>query len=158
MFSLLCCILRIVKIKDLTNTIVVALFYPLDTFTIFSRGKVNCYISDRGLTFISQEPEDDNIAKCNAGCLTVNVPNSSSSSGLDPKSVMSKDNCSRDDAQVWGSLSVLATLLQTKELDESMPDRLGILPQCKQHKKQLLDFILTSIFTITVEFTFKSHY
>jgi len=24
------------------------------------------------------------------------------------------------------------------ELDESMPDRLGILPQCKQHKKQLL--------------------
>uniref|UniRef100_A0A0R0L4J4 FPL domain-containing protein n=1 Tax=Glycine max TaxID=3847 RepID=A0A0R0L4J4_SOYBN len=177
MFSLLCCNLRIVKIKDLTNSIVVALFYPLDTFTIFSRGKVNCYISDRGLTFISQEPEDDNIAKCNAGCLTLNVPNSSSSSGLDPKSVMSKDNCSSsnlairllltiminflpswDDAQVWGSLSVLATLLQTKELDESMPDRLGILPQCKQHKKQLLDFILTSIFTITVEFTFKSHY
>ena len=91
---LLCCILRIVKIKDLTNTIVVALFYPLDTFTIFSRGKVNCYISDRGLTFISQEPEDDNIAKCNAGCLTVNVPQSSSSSGLDTESIMSEDNCS----------------------------------------------------------------
>jgi len=68
-----------------------------------------------------------------------------------------------DDVQVLGSLSVLATLLQTKgcisththtlncfilfcllskvrssELDESMLDGLGILPQRKQHKKLLL--------------------
>lgn len=66
-----------------------------------------------------------------------------------------------DDVQVLGSLSVLATLLQTKgciikfiyfsalnmlsdwisghtELDESMLDALGILPQRKQHKKLLL--------------------
>ncbi|KAH1232134.1 Protein TRANSPARENT TESTA 9 [Glycine max] len=155
---LLCCILRIVKIKDLANTIVVALFYPLETFTRFSRGKVNGYISEFGLTSISQEPDDDNIAKGNAGCLTVNVPNSSSSSGFDPESVMSEDNCSSsnlalrevllsyvtkgDDVLVWGSLSVLATLLQTKELDESMLDRLGILPQRKQHKKQLLQALV----------------
>ncbi|KAG9444953.1 hypothetical protein H6P81_016293 [Aristolochia fimbriata] len=33
---------------------------------------------------------------------------------------------------------MLATLLQTKELDESMLDALGILPQRKQHKKFLL--------------------
>ncbi|KAG5116691.1 hypothetical protein JHK84_042804 [Glycine max] len=158
---LLCCILRIVKIKDLANTIVAALFYPLETFTRFSRGKVNGYISDRGLTSVSQEPDDDNIAKCNAECLTVNVPQSSSSSGLDTESIMSEDNCSSsnlalrevllayvtkgDDVQVLGSLSVLATLLQTKELDESMLDRLGILPQRKQHKKQLLEGILTSL-------------
>ncbi|GJY46176.1 protein transparent testa 9 isoform X1 [Tanacetum coccineum] len=45
---------------------------------------------------------------------------------------------SGDDTQVVGSLSVLATFLQTKELDESMLDALGILPQCKQHKKLLL--------------------
>lgn len=68
---------------------------------------------------------------------------------------------SGDDVQVSGSLSVLATLLQTKgnnltlfsyssdaymqctkqsftELDESMVDALGILPQRKQHKKKLL--------------------
>nr|GEY07500.1 zf-CCHC domain-containing protein/DUF4219 domain-containing protein/UBN2 domain-containing protein [Tanacetum cinerariifolium] len=43
-----------------------------------------------------------------------------------------------DDMQVVGSLSVLATFLQTKELDESMLDALGILPQRKQHKKLLL--------------------
>ncbi|KAL2970795.1 hypothetical protein AAZX31_15G159100 [Glycine max] len=155
---LLCCILRIVKIKDLANTIVAALFYPLETFTRFSRGKVNGYISDRGLTSVSQEPDDDNIAKCNAECLTVNVPQSSSSSGLDTESIMSEDNCSSsnlalrevllayvtkgDDVQVLGSLSVLATLLQTKELDESMLDRLGILPQRKQHKKQLLQALV----------------
>ncbi|KAM0036642.1 hypothetical protein Hdeb2414_s0014g00428841 [Helianthus debilis subsp. tardiflorus] len=45
---------------------------------------------------------------------------------------------SGDDMQVVGSLSVLATFLQTKELNESMLDALGILPQRKQHKKLLL--------------------
>lgn len=67
-----------------------------------------------------------------------------------------------DDLEVLGSLRVLSTLLQTKgcatnislchhgiyscflnishsvELDESMLDGLGILPQRKQHKKLLL--------------------
>ncbi|KAH9805672.1 protein TRANSPARENT TESTA 9 [Citrus sinensis] len=47
-----------------------------------------------------------------------------------------------DDVQVLGSLSVLATLLQTKELDESMLDALGILPQRKQHKKLLLQALV----------------
>ncbi|KAK7411971.1 hypothetical protein VNO78_03416 [Psophocarpus tetragonolobus] len=147
---LLCCILRIVKIKDLANTIVAALFYPLEAFTKFSRGKVNGYISDLCFTSASQESDDGNIAKGNAECLTVNVP--------DPESVMSEDNCSSSnlalrevllayvtkgvDVQVLGSLSVLATLLQTKELDESMLDRLGILPQRKQHKKQLLQALV----------------
>ncbi|KAG5080390.1 hypothetical protein JHK86_004455 [Glycine max] len=60
---------------------------------------------------LNQEPEDDNIAKCNAGCLTVNVPNSSSSSGLDPKSVMSKDNCSSSNLAI--SICELAMPAQT---------------------------------------------
>ncbi|PNX68557.1 clec16a-like protein, partial [Trifolium pratense] len=47
-----------------------------------------------------------------------------------------------DDIQVLGSLSVLATLLKTKELDESMLDGLGILPQRKQHKKLLLQALV----------------
>ncbi|ESW10756.1 hypothetical protein PHAVU_009G235200 [Phaseolus vulgaris] len=154
---LLCCILRIVKIKDLANTIVAALFYPSETFTKFSRGQVNGYASDCGFTSVSQKP-DDNSAECKAEYLTVDVPNSSSSSGLYPESVMSENNCSRsnlalrevllayvtkgDDVQVLGSLSVLATLLQTKELDESMLDKLGILPQRKQHKNQLLQALV----------------
>ncbi|CAK9171570.1 unnamed protein product [Ilex paraguariensis] len=49
---------------------------------------------------------------------------------------------SGDDALVLGSLNVLATLLQTKELDESMLDALGILPQRKQHKKLLLQALV----------------
>eukprot|EP00262_Sarcandra_glabra_P012702 TRINITY_DN3326_c2_g3_i1.p1 TRINITY_DN3326_c2_g3~~TRINITY_DN3326_c2_g3_i1.p1 ORF type:complete len:484 (-),score=89.98 TRINITY_DN3326_c2_g3_i1:478-1758(-) len=36
----------------------------------------------------------------------------------------------------------MATLLQTKELDESMLDALGILPQRKQHKKLLLQALV----------------
>lgn len=90
---LLCCILRIVKIKDLANTIVAALFYPSETFTKFSRGQVNGYASDCGFTSVSQKP-DDNSAECKAEYLTVDVPNSSSSSGLYPESVMSENNCS----------------------------------------------------------------
>ncbi|KAG9141783.1 hypothetical protein Leryth_023501 [Lithospermum erythrorhizon] len=49
---------------------------------------------------------------------------------------------SGDDIHVSGSLSLLATLLQTKELDESMLDALGILPQRKQHKKFLLQALV----------------
>ncbi|KAL2340519.1 hypothetical protein Fmac_008459 [Flemingia macrophylla] len=154
---LLCCILRIVKIKDLANTIVVALFYPLEALATVSRGKVNGYISGRGFTSVTQEPDNDNIGKCNAELLTVNVPNPSSSPSFLSES-MSEDICSSSslalrevllgyvrkgtDVQVLGSLSVLATLLQTKELDESMLDRLGILPQRKQHKKQLLQALV----------------
>ncbi|XP_027363681.1 protein TRANSPARENT TESTA 9-like [Abrus precatorius] len=155
---LLCCILRIVKIKDLANTIVAALFCPLEAFTKYSRGIVNGYVSDRGFTSKREDPDDGNLAKSNAECLTVNVPHSSSFSGFHPESSTLEDSCSNsnlalrevllayvtkgDDVQVLGSLSVLATLLQTKELDESMLDGLGILPQRKQHKKQLLQALV----------------
>ncbi|XP_022929617.1 uncharacterized protein LOC111436147 isoform X5 [Cucurbita moschata] len=47
-----------------------------------------------------------------------------------------------DDVEVLGALSVLATLLQTEELDESMLDALAILPQRKQHKKLLLEALV----------------
>ncbi|MQL86989.1 hypothetical protein Taro_019525 [Colocasia esculenta] len=47
-----------------------------------------------------------------------------------------------NDVHVLGSLSLLATLLQAKELDESMLDGLGILPQRKQHKKHLLQALV----------------
>ncbi|XP_057429268.1 protein TRANSPARENT TESTA 9-like isoform X2 [Lotus japonicus] len=136
---LLCCILKIVKIKDLANTVVAALIYPLKSFTKCSGGNINGYASE------SQGQEDDNLDKC---C----------SSGFHPQSLITRNNCSSsnmalrevllayvtngDDLQVLGSLSLLATLLQTKELDESMLDGLGILPQRKQHKKLLLQALV----------------
>ncbi|EEC76978.1 hypothetical protein OsI_15282 [Oryza sativa Indica Group] len=49
---------------------------------------------------------------------------------------------SGDDFQALGSLCLFSTLLQTKELDESMLDALGILPQRKQHKKLLLQALV----------------
>nr|XP_027188555.1 protein TRANSPARENT TESTA 9-like isoform X3 [Cicer arietinum] len=155
---LLCCILKIVKIKDLANTIVAALYYPLKSFTKCSGSQVNGYIPDHGFTSESEGTCNDNLAQNNTEGLKVNVPCSSSSSGSHQQSVTMLNNGSSsnaalrevlleyvtegDDVQVLGSLSVLATLLQTKELDESMLDGLGILPQRKQHKKLLLQALV----------------
>ncbi|KAK7388154.1 hypothetical protein VNO78_22961 [Psophocarpus tetragonolobus] len=112
---LLCCILRIVKIKDMANTIAAALFYPLEAFTKSSWG------------FHSE------------GVL---AQNDCSSSNLSLREVLLTYISKGNDILVLGSLSVLATLLQTKELDESMLDGLGILPQRKQHKKLLLQALV----------------
>ncbi|XP_027329410.1 protein TRANSPARENT TESTA 9-like [Abrus precatorius] len=112
---LLCCILRIVKIKDLANTIAAALFYPLEAFTNSSGG----FHSDGVL-----------------------LQNDCSSSNLSLREVLLAYVTKGNDTQVLGSLSVLSTLLQTKELDESMLDGLGILPQRKQHKKLLLQALV----------------
>ncbi|KAK7329730.1 hypothetical protein VNO77_23906 [Canavalia gladiata] len=108
---LLCCILRIVKLKDLANTIAAALFYPIEAFTKSSGGF------------------------CSDGVL---VQNDCSSSNFSLREVLLAYLTKGNDIQVLGSLSVLATLLQTKELNETMLDGLGILPQRKQHKKLLL--------------------
>ncbi|XP_045787667.1 protein TRANSPARENT TESTA 9-like isoform X6 [Trifolium pratense] len=157
---LLCCILRIVKIKDLANTIVAALYYPLDSFTKCSEGQVNGYIPDHGFKSESDGIDNDNLAKNNKKRLVVHVPCSSSFSDFHAQSITMLNNGSSsnaslrevllkyvtdgDDVQVLGSLSVLATLLRTKELDESMLDGLGILPQRKQQKKLLLQALVGS--------------
>ncbi|RDX61896.1 Protein CLEC16A-like protein, partial [Mucuna pruriens] len=149
---LLCCILRIVKIKDLANTIAAALFYPSEAFTKSSGGKFSGFISDHGFTSECQVPDNDKLTKYDTRHSMVNVPYSSSSSGFHSDGVLVQNDCScsnlslrevllayvtkGNDILVLGSLSVLATLLQTKELDESMLDGLGILPQRKQHKKR----------------------
>ncbi|KEH32539.1 hypothetical protein MTR_4g127210 [Medicago truncatula] len=112
---LLCCILRIIKIKDLANTIAAALFCPLEAFTKSSGGF---------------HPEG------------VLMQNDCSCPNLSLRDVLLAYVTKGDDVQVLGSLSMLATLLQTKELDESMLDGLGILPQRKQHKKLLLQALV----------------
>ncbi|XP_045811847.1 protein TRANSPARENT TESTA 9-like isoform X12 [Trifolium pratense] len=112
---LLCCILRIIKIKDLANTIAAALFYPSEAFT---------------KSFGGFHPEG------------VLMQNDCSNSNLSLRDVLLAYVTKGDDIQVLGSLSVLATLLKTKELDESMLDGLGILPQRKQHKKLLLQALV----------------
>ncbi|KAE9609879.1 hypothetical protein Lalb_Chr07g0180711 [Lupinus albus] len=155
---LLSCILRIVKIKDLANTIAAALFYPLEAFTKSCGGKFNGHIFDDGFTSVSHVSDNGNVTESDAIHSTVNVSYPSSSSGFHPESVPNQNNYNSsnlslrevllsyitngDDIKVLGSLSMLATLLQTKELDESVLDGLGILPQRKKHKKLLLQALV----------------
>ncbi|CAL8077234.1 unnamed protein product [Prunus armeniaca] len=155
---LVCCILRIVKIKDLANTIAAALFCPLDAVIPKFGSKPNGYTSSCAFEHESQPPDSNNLTKADAGILRVDVTNLSSSPQIHSADVPRENDCcdfhlslrealisyitSGDNVQVAGSLSVLATLLQTKELDESMLDALGILPQRKQHKKLLLQALV----------------
>lgn len=155
---LLCCILRIVKIKDLANTIAAALFCPLEAFVPDSEAKLNGYVSGNDFTHENEESGTDSVTPVNAGQLCLDIPNKDCSSQVHPEDIITEKNfCSShlplretllsyitdgDDVRALGSLSVLATLLQTKELDESMLDVLGILPQRKQHKKLLLQALV----------------
>ncbi|XP_068637653.1 protein TRANSPARENT TESTA 9-like isoform X2 [Aristolochia californica] len=154
---LLCCILRIVKIKDLASCIAAALFCPLEVFILTANSKPNGFISGNGLPHDNQWDHHDTAMQANRASLSITIPNSSTSQihreGFFSKHDQFADHftlrdvllsyiVSGDCIQVSGSLSMLATLLQTKELDESMLDALGILPQRKQHKKLLLQALV----------------
>ncbi|KDP41114.1 hypothetical protein JCGZ_03244 [Jatropha curcas] len=153
---LLCCILHIVKIKDLANTIAAALFCPPEVFIPKYEARLNGHLPDHGHKTETQQLESDNVTEDDT-CLKVTLPRLAVSLQVHPESI-AENGCSSshrtlrdsllsyitsgDDHQVLGSLSVLATLLQTKELDETMLDALGILPQRKQHKKLLLQALV----------------
>ncbi|XP_052182421.1 protein TRANSPARENT TESTA 9 isoform X2 [Diospyros lotus] len=156
---LLCCILRILKIKDLANTVAAALFCPEEAFLLNSEVKLNGHVPGYGFSDENQNPEKDDLStEMLSGRLRDTILNSSSSAEIysedDVRQHHSKGSQSAlreallsyvstgDDVQVLGSLSLLATLLQTKELEESMLDALGILPQRKQHKKLLLQALV----------------
>ncbi|KAB1204299.1 hypothetical protein CJ030_MR8G004629 [Morella rubra] len=155
---LICCILRIVKIKDLANTIAAALFFPVEAFKHNSETKLNGYMTGLGFVHESQPPGNDNLNEVEMGELRVNVANVSSSSHIHSDVLINQVDCggsqlplreallsflsSEDDVLVLGSLGLLSTLLQTKELDESMLDALGILPRRKQQKKLLLQALV----------------
>ncbi|XP_011094116.1 uncharacterized protein LOC105173907 [Sesamum indicum] len=156
---LLCCILRIVKIKDLANTVAAALLYCPDSFPWNSEAEPNGNMLGHGSSDAASQYSDENnsTSESDARSPELSVLTSSSSLNHPPNGVPGHD-CgstpfapreallsfvtSGDDVQVSGSLNVLATLLQTKELDESMVDALGILPQRKQHKKKLLQALV----------------
>ncbi|KAJ6742026.1 hypothetical protein OIU85_016144 [Salix viminalis] len=145
---LLCCILRIVKIKDLANTIAASLFCPPEAFVSDSETTLKGYVPDHGHE--TQQTENKNVIEVD-GCSNNIMPSLSSSSPVHLEDIISK-GVSRltlrdallsyitagDDLQVLSSLRMLTTLLQTKELDATMLDALGILPQRKQNKKLLL--------------------
>ncbi|XP_042497689.1 protein TRANSPARENT TESTA 9 isoform X1 [Macadamia integrifolia] len=156
---LLCGILRIVKTKDLANSIAASLFCPLGAFSPICEAKPNGCMSGHVCAHENQQLDNDaSHSEADTQRLRVVVANSSSSQIHPGEDFILQHSCdspqltlresllshvvSGDDIQVLGSLSVLATLLQTKELDESMLDALGILPQRKQHKKLLLQALV----------------
>ncbi|KAL6575205.1 hypothetical protein OROMI_012490 [Orobanche minor] len=158
---LLCCILRIVKIKDLANIVAAALLCCPETFTENSEATLNGNMLGHGSLDAANQNADGNnhCSASDAKSLQIIIRASNSSHNRSPRGVLGHA-CGGggtqfapreallsfvtdgDDVQVSGSLNVLATLLQTKELDESMVDALGILPQRKQHKKKLLQALV----------------
>ncbi|CAH9147990.1 unnamed protein product [Cuscuta epithymum] len=154
---LLCSILRIVKIKDLANSIAASLLCCIKTFWHRSEPNINGYMSSDNLMEKCRESDIGDVKlKPEERLLQVSVKDLSSSqnqlegilhpecsgSHFTPREALLSYIICGDDAKVSGSLSVLATLLQTKELDEVMLDALGILPQRKQQKKLLLQALV----------------
>ncbi|CAL9043804.1 unnamed protein product [Musa banksii] len=149
---LLCSILHIFKTKDLASTIAATLFCPLESFVTRSEATTNGYVPQQA---VSQESEDHAPSFLAA---QVNIEDSECTSTQTNHFSSQSEDCGShitlrelllsyivggDELQVLGSLSLLATLLQTKvELDETMLDGLGILPQRKQHKKLLLQALV----------------
>ncbi|XP_048134111.1 protein TRANSPARENT TESTA 9 isoform X2 [Rhodamnia argentea] len=154
---LICCILHIVKIKDLANSIAAGLFIPPEVFVANSGNKANGFSSVHELTNES-EPSDNERLGSENDSLKAHLVDCTSGTQVHEEAAI-KANVSIDSSvalretlllyirdgnnfQVLGSLSVLAMLLQTKELDESMLDALGILPQRKKQKKLLLESLV----------------
>ena len=74
---LLCCILRIVKIKDMANTVAAALFCPIDAFVPSSEAKLNGYKSDHDK---NEETNSTNLinSEVDSRSLQISIPSSSS--------------------------------------------------------------------------------
>nr|XP_019707440.1 LOW QUALITY PROTEIN: protein TRANSPARENT TESTA 9-like [Elaeis guineensis] len=158
---LLCCILHIFKSKDLASIIAATLFYPPEVFVMKFESSPNGYSFEHRVSQEYQQHDPYSIgAQANTEDLGIStrdcsgsgqqfLPNHCCSSRSDTcgsqctlREVLLSYVSGGNDLEVLGSLSFLATLLQTKELDESMLDGLGILPQRKQHKKLLLQALV----------------
>nr|XP_043628478.1 protein TRANSPARENT TESTA 9 isoform X2 [Erigeron canadensis] len=139
---LLSYILRILKVKDLSNTVAAALICSIEGSFQNSEGKLNGFKTDHDdephESHVDDDKPDGNLdSSCKILSTSSSVQLNCWGSSVLRDALISYIT-SGDDMHVAGSLSLLATFLQTKELDESMLDALGILPQRKQHKKFLL--------------------
>ncbi|XP_066348519.1 protein TRANSPARENT TESTA 9-like isoform X4 [Miscanthus floridulus] len=151
---LLCCILHIFKNKDMASTVAAALFHQPDGPHDRKQGTPNGYTSEHdnckfenhcttaSAVKQSNEDEPNSLSSVSWKCLPDNSPPSDCCQGNTPREHLLSYITEGDDSQALGSLCLFATLLQTKELDESMLDALGILPQRKQHKKLLLQALV----------------
>uniref|UniRef100_A0A0E0KNS3 FPL domain-containing protein n=1 Tax=Oryza punctata TaxID=4537 RepID=A0A0E0KNS3_ORYPU len=150
---LICCILHIFKNKDMASTVAAALFHQPDC-PGRKQGTPNGYTSEhdngicdnQGTSTSDMDQSNEDKSDCLSPSNMLCLPDDSSSSDCCQGNTLREHLLSYvingDDFQALGSLCLFATLLQTKELDESMLDALGILPQRKQHKKLLLQALV----------------
>ncbi|KAG6427197.1 hypothetical protein SASPL_111438 [Salvia splendens] len=143
---LLCCILRIVKIKDLANIVAAALLCHPEMIPESAEAKINGNLLSHASSDLASQNKDANnqnsMSDTKNHILHSALNHMYGGMRFAPREALLSFVVSGDEVQVSGSLNVLATLLQTKELDESMADALGILPQYKQHKKKLLQALV----------------
>ncbi|KAJ1270295.1 hypothetical protein BS78_06G043000 [Paspalum vaginatum] len=144
---LLCCILHIFKNKDMASTIAAALFHQPDCADR-KQEKFNGYTTEHdccsSASAVKQSNEDkpNSLSSVSWKQLPDHLPPINCGRCNTPREHLLSYITGGDDSQALGSLFLFATLLQTKELDESMLDALGILPQRKQHKKLLLQALV----------------
>ncbi|KAG2571073.1 hypothetical protein PVAP13_7KG063700 [Panicum virgatum] len=150
---LLCCILHIFKNKDMASTVAAALFHQPNC-SDRKQGTPNGYTSEHdhcisedqcsSASAVEQANEDKptSLSAVSWQHLPNHSPPSDCCHGNTPREHLLSYITGGDDSEALGSLCLFATLLQTKELDESMLDALGILPQRKQHKKLLLQALV----------------
>ncbi|PUZ46491.1 hypothetical protein GQ55_7G083100 [Panicum hallii var. hallii] len=150
---LLCCILHIFKNKDMASTVAAALFHQPNC-SDRKQGTPNgctsehdhCISEDQcsNASAVEQANEDKptSMSAVSWEHLPNHLPSSDCCQGNTPREHLLSYITGGDDSEALGSLCLFATLLQTKELDESMLDALGILPQRKQHKKLLLQALV----------------
>ncbi|XP_073117626.1 protein TRANSPARENT TESTA 9 isoform X2 [Elaeis guineensis] len=149
---LLCCILHIFKTKDLASSIAATLFYPPEVFVTKFESPPNGYVPEHRVSKelqqhdpyslgAQQNTEDSGVSMLDSsGSAQYFLPNHCPSQNIcgsqcTLREVLLSYFTGGNDLQVLGSLSLLATLLQTK-------DGLGILPQRKKHKKLLLQALV----------------
>ncbi|KAH9805665.1 protein TRANSPARENT TESTA 9 [Citrus sinensis] len=90
---LLCCILRIVKIKDLANTIAAALFCPPEAYIPHFEAKLNGFTSGHGFTHESQLLDNNTAGEVDGECLRVTVSDMATSSHVHPQDLVTQNDC-----------------------------------------------------------------
>ncbi|RLM65775.1 uncharacterized protein C2845_PM16G03450 [Panicum miliaceum] len=138
---LLCCILHIFKNKDMASTVAAALFHQPNC-SDRKQGTPNGRCSSASAVEQGNEDKPTSMSAVSWEHLPNRSPSSDCCQGNTPREHLLSYITVGDDSEALGSLCLFATLLQTKELDESMLDALGILPQRKQHKKLLLQALV----------------
>ncbi|XP_074564856.1 protein TRANSPARENT TESTA 9-like [Curcuma longa] len=143
---LLCSVLNIYNSKDLANIIAAALLCSSEFFSPRSKatayGYVNVAPQDFSLSDFSTQENIKDKKSPMSHSNPVSLQNENCGLHITLRELLLAYIIGGDELQIMGSLSLLATLLQTNDLDESVLAGLGILSQRKQHKDLLLQALV----------------